>query len=278
MTALIALKNVTYQYENANSNALNDVSVTITANEWVSVIGRNGSGKSTFGRLLNGIIVPSQGSVNVSGYSTLIEDEVWDIRKVVGMVFQNPDHQFVATTVRDDLAFGLENLGLTREVMEERITKYASLIGITPLLEEEPHRLSGGQKQRVAIAGVMAMEPRVIVFDESTSMLDPIGRKEVIETMHLLHQQGITIITITHDMDEAVIGSRILLFNNGEIVLDGQSKEVFSQADVVTDYGVSLPFSIELQNQLEEQGISLPDTCLTQEELISELWTLYSAK
>jgi energy-coupling factor transport system ATP-binding protein len=278
VTALVALKNVTYQYENAKRNALQDVNVTITANEWVSVIGRNGSGKSTFGRLLNGIVLPSHGSVNVSTYSTDNEDEVWDIRKVVGMVFQNPEHQFVATTVRDDLAFGLENLGLSREVMEKRIAMYASLIGISHLLEEEPHRLSGGQKQRVAIAGVMAMEPRLIVFDESTSMLDPIGRKEVIETMQMLHQRGITIISITHDMDEAVLGNRILLFNNGKIELDGHPKEIFLKKDVVRELGISLPFSIELQNHLEEQGISLSQTCLTQEELIGELWTLYSAK
>ncbi|WP_332696654.1 energy-coupling factor transporter ATPase [Halalkalibacter lacteus] len=278
MSALVTLENVTYQYENAKRYALQDVNVAITANEWVSVIGRNGSGKSTFGRLLNGIVVPTHGTVKVSEFSTHNENEIWDIRKIVGMVFQNPDHQFVATTVRDDLAFGLENLGLAREVMEGRITKYASLIGITPLLEAEPHRLSGGQKQRVAIAGVMAMEPQVIVFDESTSMLDPIGRKEVIDTMQMLHQRGVTIISITHDMDEAVLGSRILLFNEGKIVVDGHPEEVFSQKDVVTELGVSLPFSVELQKLLEKHGISLSETCLTQEELIGELWTLYSAK
>ncbi|MDT8862261.1 energy-coupling factor transporter ATPase [Alkalihalobacillus sp. MEB130] len=278
MSALISLNGVSYQYEQAKEYALKELTVKIEANEWIAVLGRNGSGKSTFGRLLNGLLLPIEGSVLVSDLSTKDEQDVWSIRKKVGMVFQNPDHQFVATTVRDDLAFGLENLGLDRSTMEERITEYASLIGITHLLEAEPHRLSGGQKQRVAIAGIMAMEPDVIVFDEATSMLDPIGRKEVMDTIAMLHQRGVTIISITHDMEEAVRASRLLLFHDGELAIQGRPQEVFSQKERLAEFGLSLPFSIELQHELEKSGITLPKTCLTEEELVAELWTLYSMK
>lgn len=246
--------------------------------KWISVLGRNGSGKSTFGRLLNGLHLPKEGTVLVSGLPTTDEHDIWLIRKKVGMVFQNPDHQFVATSVRDDIAFGLENLGLNREEMEERIEKYASLIGISSLLESEPHRLSGGQKQRVAIAGIMAMEPEVIVLDEATSMLDPIGRKEVMETIQMLHQRGMTIISITHDMDEAVLASRMFLFHKGKLALEGTPQDIFSQLDEVRALGLSLPFATELQDELRMQGLTFSKTCLTEEELIEELWTLYSAK
>jgi energy-coupling factor transport system ATP-binding protein len=278
MSSFIQLKDVCFQYESADSFALLDVSMTINKSEWVAVLGRNGSGKSTFGRLLNGLLTPSDGTVFVNGLSTSNEKEIWTIRKTIGMVFQNPDHQFVATTVRDDLAFGLENLGLTREVMEARINKYADLIGITHLLESEPHRLSGGQKQRVAIAGVMAMEPDMIVFDEATSMLDPIGRKEVIETIQMLHQRGMTIVSITHDMDESVLADRMIIFDQGRVVKDSTPADVFSSLELLSQMGLSLPFSVQVQNELRDKGIKVSKLCLTEEELISELWTLFSMK
>ncbi|TWI53652.1 energy-coupling factor transporter ATPase [Halalkalibacter nanhaiisediminis] len=278
MSALITLENVSYQYEGAEDLALNQIHLKIDANEWVTVVGRNGSGKSTFGRLLNGLLLPTSGVVRVQGLSTTDENTVWNIRSNVGMVFQNPDHQFVATTVRDDLAFGLENLGIERTKMHERIETYAALIGITPFLDMEPHRLSGGQKQRVAIAGIMAMEPAIIVFDEATSMLDPIGRKEVLETMKMLHRRGSTIISITHDMDEAVLGNRMLIFERGSLIAEGAPMEVFSKQELLTQVGLSLPFSLEMQRELEKRGISLQKLCLTEEELISELWTFHSTK
>src|SRR5690625_507831 len=184
----IKLDSVSFQYDETAGQALKNVNLTIHPKEWVSVVGRNGSGKSTFGRLLNGLLLPTQGKVFINGVTTNDEKQLWEIRRVVGMVFQNPDHQFVATTVRDELAFGLENLGLSRDEMSKRMERYASLIGVSSLLDMEPHRLSGGQKQRVAIAATMVMEPHVIVFDEATSMLDPIGRKEVLATMKRLHQ------------------------------------------------------------------------------------------
>lgn len=278
MSALITLENVTYHYDGSEEPALNEVHLDVDSNEWVTVVGRNGSGKSTFGRLLNGLLLPTSGTVRVKEWTTSDEESIWAVRSNVGMVFQNPDHQFVATTVRDDLAFGLENLGLERAEMQQRIETYASLIGITPFLEMEPHRLSGGQKQRVAIAGTMAMEPAIIVFDEATSMLDPIGRKEVLETMKMLHQRGSTIISITHDMDEAVLGNRMLIFERGTIVADGTPAEMFSKQELLSQVGLTIPFSVKLQKQLEKRGISLQKLCLTEEELISELWTLHSAK
>lgn len=278
MSSLIQLKDVIFQYDQSGPSAIQGLDLLISANEWVAVLGRNGSGKSTFGRLLNGLLLPTKGSVQVNGLSTAVESEIWSIRKAVGMVFQNPDHQFVATTVKDDLAFGLENLGLSRDVMQERINQYADLIGISHLLDAEPFRLSGGQKQRVAIAGVMAMEPEVLIFDESTSMLDPAGRKEVLETIKMLHDRGITIISITHDMDEAVLADRVIIFDKGKVVKDGSPKDVFSSQDLLAKMGLTLPFSVQVQNMLRQQGISFQKVCLSEEELVSELWKLYSAK
>ncbi|MFC0559045.1 energy-coupling factor transporter ATPase [Halalkalibacter alkalisediminis] len=278
MSSLIQLKNITFQYEQESKLAIDHVSLAISAKEWIAVLGRNGSGKSTFGRLLNGLLIPSSGTVLINGLSTADEKDIWTIRQSVGMVFQNPDHQFVATTVRDDLAFGLENLGLARQVMQERIDHYADLIGISHLLDAEPYRLSGGQKQRVAIAGVMAMEPDVLIFDESTSMLDPVGRKEVLDTLQMLHQRGMTIISITHDMDEAVRADRILIFNKGRIVEDASPMDVFSSPDLLTQMGLTLPFPVQLQNELRRKGMTFKKVCLSERELISELWTLYLAK
>ncbi|ARK28544.1 energy-coupling factor transporter ATPase [Halalkalibacter krulwichiae] len=278
MSSIIELNQVCFTYDNSEKPALNGVDLNISSHEWVAVLGRNGSGKSTFGRLLNGLLIPTAGSVLINGHSTADEKLIWSIRTSIGMVFQNPDHQFVATTVNDDLAFGLENLGLPREVMQERIDKYADLIGITHLLEAEPHRLSGGQKQRVAIAGVMAMEPEVIIFDESTSMLDPVGRNEVMNTLKMLHERGMTIISITHDMDEAMQADRILTFHNGEVIKDCSPIELFSSVDLLKELGLSLPFSVDLQNELQKRGVILSDISLTEEELIAKLWTLYSMK
>ncbi|WP_227938868.1 energy-coupling factor transporter ATPase [Alkalihalobacillus deserti] len=278
MSTLIQLQDVTFQYDEGGQSAIENLSLTISAKEWIAVLGRNGSGKSTFGRLLNGLLPPTSGAVIINGLSTTDEKEIWNIRKTVGMVFQNPDHQFVATTVRDDLAFGLENLGLTRDVMQVRIDRYAHLIGISHLLDAEPYRLSGGQKQRVAIAGVMAMEPEVLIFDESTSMLDPVGRKEVLDTLKRLHQRGITIISITHDMDEAVLADRVIIFDKGRIIKDAHPIDVFQAPDLLRQVGLTLPFSVQLQNELRDKGIRLENVCLTEEELISELWISYSAK
>ncbi len=278
MSALVTFDRVSYLYNEGEAPALKEVNLDIMKNDWITVLGRNGSGKSTFGRLLNGLLRPTSGEVKVASLSTNDESNIWSIRGKVGMVFQNPDHQFVATTVRDDLAFGLENLGLERAEMHRRIERYASLIGIDSFLAMEPHRLSGGQKQRVAIAGVMAMEPDIIVLDEATSMLDPIGRKEVLETMHLLHGQGCTIVSITHHMDEALLGNRVVIFDKGEKLADQSPQQLFTNEALLATAGLAYPFVLELQRMLKQRGIPLNKQCMTEEELISELWTLLSAK
>lgn len=276
--SFIQFDKINFEYESAEQPALQSVSISINENEWIAVLGRNGSGKSTFGRLINGLLTPTSGTVKVSGLSTSSEKNVWSIRQCVGMIFQNPDHQFVATTVKDDLAFGLENLGLPRDVMEERIEEYSKLIGISHLLDSEPHRLSGGQKQRVAIAGVMAMEPKVIVFDEATSMLDPIGRKEVLETMQMLHRRGMTIISISHDMNETVFADRMLIFHQGKLLKDATPVEIYENPNLLVEMGLTLPYVFQLQNELNVNGVAISKVCLTEEELISELWKLYLVK
>lgn len=278
MTAMISLNGVSYRYKDASRPALSDVTLTIARGDWLTVVGRNGSGKSTFGRLLNGLFLPTEGEVIVDGLLTSDEHQRWSIRQKVGIVFQNPDHQFVATTVRDDIAFGLENLGLDRAEMRTRIERYAQLIGLTSLLDEEIDHLSGGQKQRVAIAGVFAMEPDVIVFDEATSMLDPIGRKEVLQTMKRLHEIGCTIVSITHHMDEAFYGNRVVVFHDGKIIADRSPRDVFFDDALLFKAGLEEPFVVQMQKMLERRGISFTKRCVTEEELISELWRSFLAE
>ncbi|WP_100374470.1 energy-coupling factor transporter ATPase [Bacillus sp. FJAT-45037] len=276
MERFIELDNVSFQYDEIEDLVLKQITLSIYRKEWVSVLGRNGSGKSTFGRLLNGLLIPNQGEVSVDGFMTANEEDLWQIRKRIGMVFQNPEHQFVATTVRDDLAFGLENLGVGRDEMVGRIETYSQLIGINHLLDAEPHRLSGGQKQRVAIAGILALEPDLIIFDEATSMLDPSGREDVMMTMQMLHERGVAILTITHDMEEAVMAERVLIFENGEIKADGPPKEVFQSSSQLEKVGLHVPFSLQLQQELKGKGYQFAGIPLTDEELVDELWTLYS--
>jgi energy-coupling factor transport system ATP-binding protein len=276
LSAFIELKEVSFQYEESMDLALHDLTISFNRKEWVSILGRNGSGKSTFGRLINGLLTPQQGRVIVDGFHTSSEEELWQVRKRVGMIFQNPDHQFVATTVRDDIAFGLENQGIPRDEMISRIEKYSQLIGISHLLDAEPHRLSGGQKQRVAIAGIIALEPDLIIFDEATSMLDPSGRKDVMKTMKMLHDRGMAIMTITHDMEEAVMAERVLIFENGQIKADGPPKEVFQSSEQLEAAGLKVPFSVRLAHELEQKGICFELLPLTEGELVQALWTYHS--
>ncbi len=214
----------------------------------------------------------------MAGYHSTNEAQRWEIRKRVGMVFQNPEHQFVATTVKDDIAFGLENRGIERGEMLRRIDAYSTLIGVRDLLEKEPHRLSGGQKQRVAIAGIVAMEPDVIIFDEATSMLDPEGRREVLETIKLLHRRGIAIVAITHDMEEAVMAERIVVLKQGQAIADGAPSTLFRTPDQLKQAGLELPFALDIQHRLEARGITLDRACLIEEELTEELWKYNSMK
>lgn len=275
MEVLISVENLSFQYKNANYYALEDVQLSISRGEWVAIIGHNGSGKSTLAKLMNGLYIPSGGNVLVDKWNTKDESSIWEIRKRVGLVFQNPDNQLVATTVRDDIAFGLENFGVPREVMKEKISSSAHKVGVAHLLDAEPHRLSGGQKQRVAIAGILAVEPNVLILDEATSMLDPMGRKEVIETMKELQQkENISVVSITHDLSEAALADRIIVMNRGRIVKKGTPREIFTDWEDLIGYGLDLPFSLEIALKLKTKGLKVEKLPLNKEELVEELWKL----
>ncbi|MBU8908587.1 energy-coupling factor ABC transporter ATP-binding protein [Desertibacillus haloalkaliphilus] len=277
MNELVAVNDVTFTYNGANVPALDGLDLSIAEGEWVAVVGHNGSGKSTLARMLNGLLLPDKGSVQVKGYDTSDPEALWEIRKHVGIVFQNPDNQMVATLVRDDIAFGLENLGVNREEMNERIDTSLKKVNMSAFIDHEPHRLSGGQKQRVAIAGILAMQPSLFVLDEATSMLDPIGRKEVIETMLDLNKnEQMSVVSITHDLNEAVLADRIIVLKQGKILLQGTPEEVFEHRETLVEVGLNLPFTVQLREELRLLGVQVSSTGLTQEELVDELWTLHS--
>ncbi|MED4722040.1 energy-coupling factor ABC transporter ATP-binding protein [Bacillus atrophaeus] len=274
---LISVNDITFRYRKvAERPALDGVSLQVYEGEWLAIVGHNGSGKSTLARALNGLIMPETGEIEVGGIP-LTEESVWDVRKKIGMVFQNPDNQFVGTTVRDDVAFGLENNGVPREEMIERVDWATKQVNMFDFLDQEPHHLSGGQKQRVAIAGVLAARPDIIILDEATSMLDPIGREEVLETVRHLKEQGMaTVISITHDLNEAAKADRIIVMNGGRKYAEGPPEEVFRLNEDLVQIGLDLPFSFQLSLLLKESGVALEGNHLTQEGLVKELWTLRS--
>ena len=271
---IIELEDIHYRYhEDDAREALAGVSLEIRRGEWLAIIGHNGSGKSTLAKVMNGLIEENTGSVVVNG-KTLTEETVFDARRTVGMVFQNPDNQFVGTTVEDDIAFGLENIGLPREEMLERVTKVLEMVKMSEFRTKEPARLSGGQKQRVAIAGVTALEPEVIILDEATSMLDPKGRLEVISTIQKLHiEKKITVISITHDLDEAAQADRVVLMEQGQIQQIGTPKEIFKLGSKLVEKGLDVPFAEKLIEVLRERGINVPEEYLDEEGLVEWLWT-----
>ena len=271
---IIELEDIHYRYhEDDAREALAGVSLEIRRGEWLAIIGHNGSGKSTLAKVMNGLIEANTGSVVVNG-KTLTEETVFDARRTVGMVFQNPDNQFVGTTVEDDIAFGLENIGLPREEMLERVTRVLDMVKMSEFRTKEPARLSGGQKQRVAIAGVTALEPEVIILDEATSMLDPKGRLEVISTIQKLHKEKkITVISITHDLDEAAQADRVVLMEQGQIQQIGTPKEIFKLGTKLVEKGLDVPFAEKLIEALRERGINVPEEYLDEEGLVEWLWT-----
>lgn len=271
---IIELEDIHYRYhEDDAREALAGVSLEIRRGEWLAIIGHNGSGKSTLAKVMNGLIEANTGSVVVNG-KVLTEETVFDARRTVGMVFQNPDNQFVGTTVEDDIAFGLENIGLPREEMLERVTKVLEMVKMSEFRTKEPARLSGGQKQRVAIAGVTALEPEVIILDEATSMLDPKGRLEVISTIQKLHKEKkITVISITHDLDEAAQADRVVLMEQGQIQQIGTPKEIFKLGSKLVEKGLDVPFAEKLIEALRERGINVPEEYLDEEGLVEWLWT-----
>ncbi|MDI6601302.1 MAG: energy-coupling factor transporter ATPase [Thermoanaerobacteraceae bacterium] len=273
----IKTKNLTYIYgkEKNSKPALKNIDVGIKKGEFVAILGENGSGKSTFARLLNALIIPTDGEVFIKGINTKDSTKVWDIRQTVGMVFQNPDNQLVATIVEDDVAFGPENLGIKPDEIRKRVDMALKAVDMYEYRFKEPHRLSGGQKQRVAIAGIIAMKPECIVLDEPTAMLDPLGRSEVMETIVRLNkEEGITIILITHFMEEAVLADRVIVMSKGEIKMDGTPKSVFSDVEKIRSYGLDVPQVTELSYLLRQDGINIPPDILTVDEMVDGLCQL----
>lgn len=249
------------------TRAIDGLSLEIEEGSFVAILGHNGSGKSTFAKHLNGILLPTQGEVLVAGMNTAQEDNLWEIRKNAGMVFQNPDNQIIGNVVEEDVGFGPENIGVPTEEIWARVDHALEKVGMTAYRLQSPNKLSGGQKQRVAIAGVMAMKPRCIILDEPTAMLDPNGRREVIQTVHDLNrQEGITVVLITHYMEEVIHADRVVVMDDGKIVMDGTPKEVFSQVEKLKSYRLDVPQVTELAYELKKAGVDLPDGILTKEE------------
>lgn len=274
MEPIIELGKINYKYQPDDPRpALKDISFTIKQGEWIAIIGHNGSGKSTLAKTINGLLLPESGIVKV-GNQTLNEENIWSIRRMVGMVFQNPDNQFVGSTVEDDVAFGLENQGIPREEMVIRVQDALEKVRMIDFAKREPARLSGGQKQRVAIAGVVALRPDIIILDEATSMLDPEGRQEVISTIKKIKDESnLTVISITHDIDEAANANRILVMKQGELVNEGTPEQIFSAGPELINLGLDLPFPEKLKSALKQRGIDVPSEYMTEERMVEWLWT-----
>lgn len=274
---MIKANDIRYVYEGHDyeKEALKNLSIEVKSGEYLAIIGHNGSGKSTFAKLTNAILLPTEGEVLVLGMNTSNEEKLWDIRRTVGMVFQNPDNQLVATTVEEDVAFGPENLAVKREEIRERIDSSLQSVGMTDHKHKQPHMLSGGQKQRVAIAGILAMKPSCIVLDEPTAMLDPQGRREVISTIEKLNKEdGITIVNITHFMDEAIRADRVIVLESGKKVMEGTPKEVFRSIDTLREIGLDVPIVTQLAARLKKSGVNISDDILTIEEMVESLCQL----
>ena len=274
---MIEIKNLKFKYnQDQTSYTLNDVSFHVKHGEWLSIVGHNGSGKSTTARLIGGLLVADSGQIIVDGQE-LTEETVWDIRDKIGMVFQNPDNQFVGATVEDDVAFGLENKGLPYKEMVSRVQEALSFVGMMDFKDREPARLSGGQKQRVAIAGIIAMRPSILILDEATSMLDPEGRQELIQYIEDIRQQyGMTVLSITHDLDEVAMSNRVLVLKQGKVESISSPRELFSRGSELVDLGLDIPFSALLTQKLKNQGLIDCEGYLKEKELVEQLWEYLS--
>ncbi len=273
--SFISVSGLSYSYDDdeveAKNYVIKNINLDIKKGSFVSILGHNGSGKSTLAKLLNMILTPTVGSIKIDGRELndpdMTDDEMFEIRRRIGMVFQNPDNQLVATIVEEDVAFGPENLGVDPKEIRRRVDEALELVGMTEYSRHSPHQLSGGQKQRIAIAGVVAMLPECIIFDESTAMLDPIGRREVMNTIKMLNRdKGITVLHITHNMDEAAMADRVVVINDGEITLDGTPKQVFSKVETLRKVGLDVPQVTELFYDLRESGMTLPSDILEEQE------------
>ena len=274
MKSIIDVKNLSFRYkESQEYYDVKDITFHVKRGEWLSIVGHNGSGKSTTVRLIDGLLEAESGEIVIDG-QRLTEENVWNIRRQIGMVFQNPDNQFVGATVEDDVAFGLENQGLSRQEMKKRVEEALDLIGMLNFKKREPARLSGGQKQRVAIAGVVALRPAILILDEATSMLDPEGRRELIETVKGIRKDyDMTVISITHDLEEVAMSDRVLVMKKGEIESTSSPRELFSRNDL-DQIGLDDPFSNQLKYSLSQNGYDLPENYLTESELEDKLWEL----
>ena len=282
---MIEAKNLSYEYtklveikgenEERNVLALDNISIDVDKGEFIAVLGHNGSGKSTFAKHINALITPTEGVLFVNGFDTKDDELVWEIRQNIGMVFQNPDNQLVATIVEEDVAFGPENLGIESTEIRKRVDESLAMVGMSGFQNETPSKLSGGQKQRVAIAGILAMKPKCIVLDEPTAMLDPVGRKDVMETAHKLNSEnGITIVLITHYMDEAVTADKVYVIDDGKFVMQGTPKEIFSKVEEMKGYGLDVPQVTETAYNLRKLGIDIPSDILSVDEMVGAICRL----
>jgi len=266
-----------YEEDKQNEPALKNVSFQIKEGEWIAVVGHNGSGKSTLAKHLIGLLFPNEGTVSLFG-EQLTEETLWELRARLGIVFQNPDNQFVGSTVQDDVAFSLENQGIPYEEMHRRVQRALEYVRMTGFENHEPHHLSGGQKQRVAIAGAIALHPELLILDEATSMLDPQGRQEVIQTVSRLREEmDLTVVSITHDLEEVLLADRVIVMNRGQVANSGTPEEVFSNKETLQTAGLDVPFALKMSQFLREEGVSIEDQ-MTKEELVNTLWTSYFKK
>ncbi len=276
--SVVKLSHIDFRYYGSEVNSLTDVSLEIKEGEWVAIIGPNGSGKSTLAKIMNGLLVPAAGQVTIKDL-TIDEETVWEARRSVGMVFQNPDNQFVGSTVEDDVAFGLENNGVPRQEMITRIEEALAAVRMSEFKDKEPARLSGGQKQRVALASILALRPDIIILDEATSMLDPNGRQEVIAAIRKIKDRfNLTVISITHDLDEASLADRILMMQGGRLVQDKKPEEIFLMGEQLVEQGLDVPFSQKLKDALAARGLDVPDNYLDEEALLTWITPLYLTK
>lgn len=275
MAQFIEIKDVVFSYLNQETgdavNALDHVTLSIPKGSFTAILGRNGSGKSTLAKMINGLLLPSKGQVLVDGIDTTDEESIWGIRQKVAMVFQNPDNQLVAAIVEDDVAFGPENLGIPSEEIQRRVADALAAVNMGEYRGKAPHMLSGGQKQRIAIAGAVAMRPECIIFDEPTAMLDPAGRRAVLEIIHRLHKEGITCVLITHYMEEAAQAQQVVVMEKGTIRLQGSPADVFKEKEKLLQLGMQLPLAVELAEELRLRGIDLPDNIVEEEQLVEAI-------
>lgn len=276
MTEILSFNHVTFSYTPEvpeARNAVEDVTFAVNEGQWIAIVGHNGSGKSTLAKLMSGLLFPKEGEVRIMR-NVLTEENLWEMRSQIGMVFQNPDNQFVGATVQDDVAFSLENNGVPYKEMVERVHESLRQVKMDNFLNHEPHHLSGGQKQRVAIAGALAMQPKILILDEATSMLDPQGREEVLQTVQSLREKtGLTVLSITHDLEEAMLADHVLFMNQGKKYAEGTPEEIFTLGDKLVDLGLDLPFAMKMTKLLQARGVQLAGQHMTEEELVNDLWT-----